>query len=390
MADFVIINSRIVTDGEILDGYCVVSEDGKIKNVTERKNADSFDAEIIDAQGSCLCPGFIDLHIHGLGDYLIDNGPDDLGRICRVLPKYGVTSFLPTVCPLPKGEDSDFAASLAKGQYDGTEIIGFHFEGPFLALTGALPPEALGSADPDRVKSLIDAVKPYKAVFSISPDFERVTELIPMMAENNTPVFITHTKADTKQTFEAIKAGACHATHFYDVFYAPDETEPGARPCGAVEAILADPDVSVDFITDGVHVEPAAVRMALNCKGKDKVCIITDANIGAGNEPGRYKFGKMEVEIEYDGAPARMFPDMVLAGSGLTMNRGVKNAVDIYGIDFPTAVKMAGENPARVLRMDHIKGRIKEGYDSDIVLMDEDCNVLKTWVRGKKCYDNND
>lgn len=161
-------------------------------------------------------------------------------------------------------------------------------------------------------------------------------------------------------------------------------TEPGVRPCGAVEAILASPEVSVDFILDGVHVDPIAVKMALQCKGNDKVCLITDSNIGAGLDAGRYWFGNQEVVIPAPGAPARLAASNALAGSSLTMNLAVKNAVQMLGVDVPLAVKMASANPAKVLRC-RTKGLIKEGFDADLVLMDKTFSVLKTWVGGV-CY----
>ncbi|GAH07680.1 unnamed protein product, partial [marine sediment metagenome] len=243
--------------------------------------------------------GLIDLHTHGLHSYRIDNDPDDLDNICRLLPQYGVTGFLPTVCPRPKRQLAEFLGRLAKVQSKAAEILGFHLEGPFLSLTGALPPEAIGTADRERTRALIEAARPYKAIFSVAPDFEGIGGLIPIMAKNNTPVFMTHTGASVSQTQAAIALGAKHATHFYDVFPCPNETDPGVRPCGAVEAILADPDVSVDFILDGEHVDPVAVKMALQCKGPDKVCLITDANIGAGLPPGKYTSFGTEIEFAY-------------------------------------------------------------------------------------------
>ena len=268
----------------------------------------------------------------------------------------------------------------------GTEILGFHLEGPFLTLTGALPSEALGKADMDRAQKLIEAAGPYKCIFSISPDFEGIEELIGEMANDNNPVFMTHTKADVKQTRRAIELGASHATHFYDVFPCAQETDPGVRPCGAVEAILAEPTVSVDFILDGEHVDPVAIKMALQCKGADKVCLITDANIGAGLEPGIYMFGKEQVRYSHIGAPARLVKNNTLAGSGLTMDRAMRNAVKMLDLDISQAVRMASANPAKVLGLDESKGSIREGYDADFVLMDDKFHVLQTWIRGNCCY----
>jgi len=388
MSRLVIENATVVTAEELSPDSTVACEGGKITACrADGALAVRTDDEVVDARGAYLAPGLIDLHVHGTGEFLIDNGPDDLAEMCRTLPRYGVSSFLPTVCPRPAGEDAEFLAALAKVRSAGTEILGFHLEGPFLTHTGALPPEAIGTADPERVRALIEAARPHRAVFSISPDFEGIVELIRIMAADGQAVFMTHTGADVAQTQAAIEAGARHATHFYDVFYAPDETDPGVRPCGAVEAILADPRVSVDFILDNEHVDPVAVRMALACKGPGGVCLITDANVGAGLPPGRYQFGDQEVEFAYPGGPARMTESArqagVLAGSGLTLDLAVRNAVKLLGVDVPQAIRMASANPAKVLALDDRKGRIAEGYDADMIMLDESLNVLQTWIRGK-------
>ena len=237
----------------------------------------------MDAAGCYLAPGFIDLHFHGLREFLVDNGPHDLEEICRLLPHYGVTGFLPTfAAPRPPSEDKRFISSLSGIRALGAEILGFHFEGPFLSLTGAIPAEALCLANPDRVRQMIESSRPYPAIFSISPEFAGVLDLIPIMAQNGTPVFMTHTAATVEQTQAAIDAGVRHATHFYDVFPSPPVKDPGVRPCGVVESVLADPRVSVDFVLDGEHVHPVALKLALQCKGNDGVCLITDANIGTG------------------------------------------------------------------------------------------------------------
>ena len=336
-----------------------------------------------------IIPGFIDLHTHGIHRYLVDNGADDLKQICRILPRYGVTGFLPTLAPRPSGEDALFLQELGRFKTDGSHILGFHLEGPFLKLTGALSSEAVSGAETGRVEALIKAAQPYKAIFSISPDVEGIERLIPLMAAGRTPVFITHTAANVQQTQRAIDLGARHATHFYDVFPCPQVSDPGVRPCGAVEAILADSRVSVDFILDGVHVDPVAVKMALACKsnGAGRVCLITDSNIGAGLEPGHFKFGNSgEIYFASKGSPARLVKDNSLAGSGLTMDQALRNAVKMLALDLPEAIKMVSANPAEIIGLSHRKGKLKVGYDADFVVLNDRLEVIQTWINGKCIY----
>ena len=274
---------KIVTENGIVDGFIAI-EKGVIIETGEMVPP----VGVIDTGGAYIVPGFIDLHTHGIHSFLADNGPEALSEITRILPMYGVTGFLPTLTPRPKGLDAIYLAKLSNTKTQGAKILGFHLEGPFLKITGSLTSDAISDADTTRVTSLMEAAKPYKAIFSISPDVEGIEKLLPVMTENKTPAFMTHTAANVEQTQAAIELGVLHATHFYDVFPCPAVAEPGVRPCGAVEAVLADERVSVDFILDGVHVDPVAVQMAMACKseGPGHVCLITDSNVGAGLEPG--------------------------------------------------------------------------------------------------------
>ena len=155
---------QIVMTSGIKGGYLTI-ENGYIIDVGELPLSN----HIIDLEKKYIVPGFIDLHIHGIHSYLMDNGPEDFQEICRVLPQYGVTGFLPTVAPRPKGEDAEFLARLARTDTKGSSILGFHLEGPFLKITGSLTSEAISGADTSRVDALIEAAKPYRLFLAFRP-----------------------------------------------------------------------------------------------------------------------------------------------------------------------------------------------------------------------------
>lgn len=138
-------NAVLLLEERTLDNSSVLLEDGKIAEIgtREQMSRKAVD-ERVNVGGDFLAPGFIDLHIHGTGLHLVDHGPDALAGLCRLLPTYGVTGFLPTVAPRKPGDDARFLASLSSSTPAGAQILGFHLEGPFLSLTGALPKEALG------------------------------------------------------------------------------------------------------------------------------------------------------------------------------------------------------------------------------------------------------
>jgi N-acetylglucosamine-6-phosphate deacetylase len=224
------------------------------------------------------------------------------------------------------------------------------------------------------------------AVMSVSPDTPNIVPVIQLLRKEKITVFLTHTRATVEQTEAALEAGAVHATHFYDVFYAPAETDPGVRPVGAVEAILADPRASVDFIADGVHVHPTAIRAAVAAKGWAGVVLITDSNIGAGLPAGIYDtpWG-YPVKVSPQDA-ARHATENFLAGSALTMNRGMANLLSWLKLPPEQTWAMGTLNPARLLGLER-KGRLATGADADLVLWDDDLTAAHTWVKGITVYE---
>jgi N-acetylglucosamine-6-phosphate deacetylase len=301
-----------------------------------------------------------------------------------------VTGFLPTVTGGLREGDLEAVRELAAAETSGAAVLGLHFEGPFVALAGAIPPGATGSADPALAVRLLEAAAPLQGVVTLSPEIGGAEEVARLVTQRGGRAFISHTAASAEETRAVIEAGARHATHFYNVFPCPPETEPGVRPSGAVEAVLADRRATVDFILDGEHVDPVAVGAALACKGVEGVALITDANVGAGLPGGRYRFAGQEIVISRRGAAARLGEGThhpgALAGSGLTMDRAVRNAVAMLGLELHEAVGMASASPAAVLGLAGEKGRIEEGRDADLVLLDDDLAVAATWVGGRQCY----
>ena len=392
-------HAKVVTLTKALPDTTVIVENGRIRSILPSSEAAAdkaaATAEHVDAKGAVLAPGLIDLHTHGLRDCLVQKDPDQLTRMAKGLTEFGVTGWLPTMAPELPGTDAEYmkilaAAAAKQTPASGAQILAFHSEGPYITLAGSLAPENLGTADADRVRTMIEAAKPFKVVFSVAPDFKGIVPMIKIMRAQGVPVFMTHTAANAEQTEAAIEAGVCHATHFYDVFPAPPVAEPGVRPCGALEAIYAHPDVTVDFILDGVHVNPIAVKMALQCKGIDHVCLITDAMVGCG-KVGRFEFNGSIVEFKEIGMPARNVGGAGelngITGSGLTMNYAVRNAVKFGVAELPVAVRMGSANPARVLGIDDHKGQIAEGYDADLVLFEDNFDVRRTWVAGETVYE---
>jgi len=391
MGRLLIDNVRVVHPGEAIRHGAVQIENGRIVSL-DGPSGDPEDAETerIDGGGRLLTPGLIDVHTHGLHEYLYDNGPEDLCAAAAALPRYGCTCALPTVVPKDEKKILRELEQLSEAlpSISTAALPGLHVEGPFMAETGAacltLP------ADTGLLNEMMAACKGRLAVMSVSPETPNIVPVIEALVENGVAPFLTHTRAGIEDTERAIEAGARHGTHLYNVFFAPDEYDPGVRPVGCVEVLMADPRVSVDFICDGVHVFPPAIKMAVAAKGAGNVLLITDSSIGAGLPAGEYDtpWG-FRIRVA-PGKAARIMGDHpfagALAGSALTMNQGLANLMD--WLDLPPAAVwgMGTSNPARLLGLER-KGRIEVGADADLVLWNDDFTPHRTWVGGRTVYE---
>jgi N-acetylglucosamine-6-phosphate deacetylase len=385
-----ITNARIVFPGLRIASGQLLLQDGRIAAIDPAPATIPADAKRVDAGGRLLTPGLIDVHTHGVGHHLYENTPEDLLAGLATLGRFGTTGVLPTLYRVMNRPSLAHLEKLSRAldSAKGVSVPGWHLEGPFLKLPGAGAETIPG--DLGLLGEILTATGKRTAAMSISPDTPNILPVIERLVELHIVPFITHTRASTEETERAIDAGARHATHFYDVFPIPDVTEPGVRPCGAVEAILADPRCMVDFICDGVHVAPVAVRAALAAKGFGGVVLITDSNIGAGLPDGIYPttFG-FPVKVARGNAARIHDPAHKnhgsLAGSALTMNVGIANLHQWLKLPPEQIWAMGSTNPARLLGLTR-KGVITPGADADVVVWNADFTAQQTWVAGNCVY----
>ncbi len=354
----------------------------------------SADTQKVDGRGCLLTPGMVDLHTHGIHEFLYEQSQEDIGNSAAVLARYGTTCVLPTLYRVLQTGMQSHLAGLAEAMASvtGVSMPGFHMEGPFLKLPGAGGETLPG--DLDLLDELLEACGHRVTAMSVSPDTPGIMPVIDRLRELGIQIFVTHTQAGIAESLEAIERGARHGTHFYNVFPLPAETEPGCRAVGLAEALIADPRCTVDFICDGIHVHPLAIKAALAAKGSSGVALITDSNIGAGLPPGiHHSCWKYPVQIKQGDAARVHLPGDdrhgLLAGSSLTMDQGVNNLLRWLDLPVEEVFAMATSTPASIAGLKK-KGSIAPGFDADLVLWtqtgERSYAVDKTWSMGRLVY----
>jgi N-acetylglucosamine-6-phosphate deacetylase len=258
-------------------------------------------------------------------------------------------------------------------------IIGFHVEGPFIniKLKGAQNGEFVRLGTTAEVDRIMAEGRPGDVWhFTIAPDIPGHLDVIRHMAARGAVVSAGHTEATYDQMAAAAEAGIRHATHLYNAMRGLHHREPGT-----VGAALTLPNMTVELIADGFHIHPASLKVAVAARGADQVVLVSDAMRATGLPDGQYSLGVLPVWVK-DGQ-CRL-ADGTIASSVLTMNKAVKNMVELVGVSLPTAVAMASLNVARLYGLP--KGAIAPGLDADLVLLDADLNVLESIVGGETVY----
>ena len=362
---------------EPLGRAAVIVRDAKILDVVRSPRAGDLPPESREVSGR-ICPGFIDLQING--SFGIDVGPDPkaLEALARELPRTGTTSFLPTLISSPPERYSGFLDALTDvSRSPGANILGAHIEGPFLspARKGAHDPANLRPVDLGLARRL--AGSGMVRLMTLAPELPGAIEAIQLLRESGVVASAGHTNATFEEVLRAADAGLSMGTHLYNAMSAFEHRAPGA-----IGALLADDRVRAGIIADGVHAHEGALRVAYRQKGAGGLALVTDAMEAAGMAPGDYELSGRKVRLE-DGAVR--LSDGTLAGSALTMDRAVRNAVDLLRAPLHEAVRMATETPATALGISG-KGRIVPGADADLTVFTPEGTVKETIVAGESVY----
>ncbi|MGH8036863.1 MAG: N-acetylglucosamine-6-phosphate deacetylase [Stenotrophomonas sp.] len=373
-------NARILAGDEFRDDLAVVIEDGRITAlVSDAAPQLGLADEQVDLGGGWLLPGFIDAQVNGGGGVLFNNTPDvaSLRTLAAAHRRFGTTALLPTLISDDMQVMRKAIDATREAIREGVPgVIGIHLEGPYIA------PARKGTHDANKFRvpdaeeiALAASLDNGVTLLTLAP--ERVPlESIRALVERGVIVAAGHTAATYEEARAGLDAGIRGFTHLYNAMSPLTGREPGA-----VGAALEDRDSWIGIIADGVHVHPASLRVALAAKPRGKVMLVTDAMPPVGADSPSYElYG--EVITAVDGVVRNAAGS--LAGSALDMATAVRNAVHLLGLPLDEAARMAARYPAQFLNVDDRLGEIAEGYQADLVLLDDALQVRSTWIAGQR------
>ncbi len=393
----VLVAERLYAPEEIAGPVAVVLEGGKVRDVwrgTDAAAARQRCSEqmpgaamaVTDLGSWYLAPGYIDLHIHGFHGHDVTMGErEDIEAMALKLPQTGVTSFFPTIATTERAQTVQQVRRVAdvaenQGHAPAAEIVGMRLEGPFIsrAKKGAQYEPAIRPPDPFEMEELAAAGRGWVRIVDYAPEEDERGHFLAKVVQLGILACIGHTAATYEQAMRAIDGGARHSTHLFNAMSPLEHRAPGVPG-----ALLTDRRVTVEVIADGIHVHPAAIKLALAARGSRDVALVTDAVAPAGLPEGEYDFVGRKVIVR-EGAVR--LESGSLAGSILTLDRAVRNMVIFAGAGWSEAICMATRTPARIVGVAGRKGSIVPGADADLVALDEHGFVQRSWTHGLLAY----
>jgi N-acetylglucosamine-6-phosphate deacetylase len=387
-----LINGRVLTDAGFEEGRVVVLAAGRIEAVLghdewqarcAQRRAGSDKQSVYDLQGQRLVPGFVDTQVNGGGGVLFNDDPsvDSIVEIGRAHRRFGTTGFLPTLI----SDDLDVVLQAVRAVQTAMEIgvpgvLGIHIEGPYLneERKGVHDVTKLRWLDEDAI-GLLTALNGGRTLVTLAP--ERTSpQVIRKLADAGVIISAGHTNGTYEQIKDALSQGLTGFTHLFNAMSQLTGREPGA-----VGAALDDPDSWCGIIVDGHHVDPVVLRIALRSKRPDRFMLVTDAMPSVGAPSKAFRLQGRHISVSDN-----MLLDEHgrLAGSDIDMASAVRNTVSMLGVALEQSVRMASRYPAEFLRLGHELGRVAPGYRANLALLDEQLNVVETWIDGRQAAES--
>jgi len=361
-------------------------EDGRIASINSRRDTEiPAGARHIDYPGAILAPAFFDVHIHGAaGHDIMEGTPEAVSKVSQFLASRGTGSYFATTVTAPLDQIlrslSDLSKLLDEAQsanWQGARPLGIHLEGPFLSHSkrGVHPPEHLLEPSIQTFDKMWQAAEGKIRLMTLAPELPGAAELAAHAAAKGVRISVGHSNATAAETRAAIAVGASSATHTFNAMRPLDH-----REIGILGVALTDDNLFAELICDGIHVDPALVKLWWRAKGPTRGILITDGMSATGMPDGQYMLGGFPVEVAHGKASA----NGVLAGSVLTLDKALTNFLQFTGASLESTLPLLSRNPAAMSGLASETGSLQPGSPASLVALDTNGKLLASIVHGQQ------
>jgi N-acetylglucosamine-6-phosphate deacetylase len=374
-ADCLTIAAHRIFDGNDMRGSGSVRiSEGRIQRITYGEPAGGATIQL--PADVILAPGFIDVQVNGGGGALLNDQPTEAGvrRIIEAHRGGGTTGCLPTLIT-DRTEIIEQLAEIAEACAKVPGLLGFHLEGPALnrSRKGIHPESEIRLPNGRDLAAIKSFGNRGRSLVTLAPECVPAA-MIEQLIGAGLRIAAGHSDATAKETSLAADRGVSGVTHLFNAM-----SQLSAREPGLVGATLDDARLFAGIICDGIHVDPASLRIALRCKGRDRLMLVTDSMPLVGTNDRQFLLQGRRITLHENRLTG---PDGTLAGAHLTMIEAVRNTVALLDIPLADALIMASRTPAAFLGLEAELGRIAPGYRADLVAFNGNFEVVGTWVQG--------
>jgi len=370
------VNGSVYTPTRIVAPGVVLEDEGRIVAVGRPDQVPIPEgSQRIDAGGNIICPGLIDIHVHGGdGADCTDGTVEAVRTVARRHLRAGTTSFLPTTgsAPFPQmWQAFDAIREVMHRPGPGeARALGIHSEGNFFSVAqrGAHAAEFLRMPD-EAERERLYSYAGDMARLTIAPEREGALEIIRHLSRRGVLVSGGHSDALYEQVCVAMEAGMRHITHLWSGMSMLRRIGP-KRYSGMVEAALVEEGLTTEIIADGYHLPTSLMKLAYRMKGAEKLCLVSDAMRASGLGPGEYHACGLEAIVEEGGGVALTADRLAFAGSISTMQQCLQHVVQVVGFSLSEALQMCTLTPARILGREAQVGQLAPGCNADILVLE--------------------
>lgn len=375
MDNYILTGAKLVLPDRISEGQYLLVQNRKISHCSNLPSNTS-DFTLIDCTGLYAVPGFFEIHFHGCGPYSItDPEPDTLEKISEMMAQHGINRFL-----LGMMWDENALAhcvhQLEKNPQLEKSIKGFYLEGPFInpQKRGGILPETIFEPDLNLLKRIISISGNRIRAMTLAPEIPGISEIMESLHQNGVRICFGHSDAtsDGIPSYELFRP--LGITHLFNAMSSLTHKHPGLASLP-----FMDKNIYFELIADTVHVHPDILKIAVKNLNLERMILISDGVVSAGEKDGYYTYAGQEVISGPDGV--RYKETGILVGSKDLLDEGIRKLRSLTGLEINKLINTVTLNPSTFLGLSENRGSLAEGNDADILLLDNNLNLVKNlWI----------